>query len=135
MTSAKLFGLHPMAWVHAQEIIDQEMRMLKEGHGAKKRIRFLRDETNQVVRLSDVTLLDAFQSLIEDFNRDELIHNIDECCWMKDAWPVKAHGIGGLADPGQHAAQKITPQLVSLRFAPRRALFLAPRHRPPRHRG
>ena len=78
MTSAKLFGLHPMAWVHAQEIIDQEMRMLKEGHGAKKRIRFLRDETNQVVRLSDVTLLDAFQSLIEDFNRDELIHNIDE---------------------------------------------------------
>ena len=21
---------------------------------------------------------------------DFLIHNIDECCWMKDAWPVKA---------------------------------------------
>jgi predicted dehydrogenase len=26
---------------------------------------------------------------------DFLIHNIDECCWMKDAWPVKAHGVGG----------------------------------------
>jgi len=26
-----------------------------------------------------------------DFN----IHNIDECCWMKDAWPVKAQGVGG----------------------------------------
>ncbi len=25
-----------------------------------------------------------------DFN----IHNIDECCWMKDAWPVKASGTG-----------------------------------------
>jgi predicted dehydrogenase len=26
---------------------------------------------------------------------DFLIHNIDECCWMKDAWPVKAQGVGG----------------------------------------
>ena len=23
---------------------------------------------------------------------DFLIHNIDECCWMKDAWPVEAKG-------------------------------------------
>lgn len=26
---------------------------------------------------------------------DFLIHNIDECCWMKDAWPVEARGLGG----------------------------------------
>jgi predicted dehydrogenase len=26
---------------------------------------------------------------------DFLIHNIDECCWMKDAWPVEAKGTGG----------------------------------------
>lgn len=26
---------------------------------------------------------------------DFLIHNIDECCWMKDAWPVKAEASGG----------------------------------------
>ncbi|MBI2827259.1 MAG: Gfo/Idh/MocA family oxidoreductase [Planctomycetia bacterium] len=26
---------------------------------------------------------------------DFLIHNIDECCWMKDAWPVSAKGFGG----------------------------------------
>jgi predicted dehydrogenase len=26
---------------------------------------------------------------------DFLIHNIDECCWMKDAWPVRAQGSGG----------------------------------------
>src|SRR5262249_13395891 len=25
---------------------------------------------------------------------DFLIHNIDECCWMKDAWPVSAKGFG-----------------------------------------
>ncbi|QNN21595.1 Gfo/Idh/MocA family oxidoreductase [Planctomycetales bacterium ZRK34] len=24
-----------------------------------------------------------------------LIHQIDECCWIKDAWPVSCHGIGG----------------------------------------
>lgn len=26
---------------------------------------------------------------------DFLIHNIDECCWMKEAWPVEAKGSGG----------------------------------------
>jgi predicted dehydrogenase len=26
---------------------------------------------------------------------DFLIHNIDECCWMKDAWPIKAQANGG----------------------------------------
>jgi predicted dehydrogenase len=26
---------------------------------------------------------------------DFLIHNIDECCWMKDDWPVKAQATGG----------------------------------------
>jgi predicted dehydrogenase len=26
---------------------------------------------------------------------DFLIHNIDECCWMKDAWPVTAKALGG----------------------------------------
>jgi predicted dehydrogenase len=26
---------------------------------------------------------------------DFYIHNIDECCWMKNAWPVKAQALGG----------------------------------------
>lgn len=26
---------------------------------------------------------------------DFLIHVIDHCCWMKNAWPVKAQGVGG----------------------------------------
>jgi predicted dehydrogenase len=26
---------------------------------------------------------------------DFLIHNIDECCWMKDAWPINAKSNGG----------------------------------------
>jgi predicted dehydrogenase len=24
-----------------------------------------------------------------------LIHQIDECCWIKDSWPVMVHGVGG----------------------------------------
>lgn len=35
-----------------------------------------------------------------------LIHQIDECCWIKDGWPVSAHGLGGRtannACPGQN---------------------------------
>ena len=34
------------------------------------------------------------------------IHQIDEICWIKDAYPVMAHGVGGRAanstDPGQN---------------------------------
>lgn len=26
---------------------------------------------------------------------DNLIHQIDECCWLMDAWPVSCHGSGG----------------------------------------
>jgi len=26
---------------------------------------------------------------------DFYIHNVDHCCWMKNAWPVKAQGVGG----------------------------------------
>jgi predicted dehydrogenase len=33
----------------------------------------------------------ASGGLFSDYN----IHQIDECCWMKEAWPVKAHATGG----------------------------------------
>ncbi len=37
---------------------------------------------------------------------DNLIHQIDECCWIKDAWPVSAIGMGarevGSTDHGQN---------------------------------
>jgi predicted dehydrogenase len=32
----------------------------------------------------------ASGGLYSDYN----IHQIDECCWMKDAWPVQAHALG-----------------------------------------
>ena len=33
----------------------------------------------------------ASGGVFSDFN----IHQIDECCWMKNAWPVRAHATGG----------------------------------------
>ena len=38
---------------------------------------------------------------------DNLIHQIDECCWLMDDWPVSCHGMGGREvgsdDHGQNA--------------------------------
>ncbi len=36
---------------------------------------------------------------------DFLIHNIDECCWIKDAWPVEAKGSGGRHFRGDYVDQ------------------------------
>ena len=33
----------------------------------------------------------ASGGIFSDYN----IHQIDECCWMKGAWPVRAHSLGG----------------------------------------
>jgi predicted dehydrogenase len=38
----------------------------------------------------------ASGGLFSDYN----IHQIDECCWMKGAWPVKAHALGGRSQTG-----------------------------------
>ena len=36
---------------------------------------------------------------------DFLIHNIDECCWMKNAWPVKAQASGARTYRGDYIDQ------------------------------
>jgi predicted dehydrogenase len=37
----------------------------------------------------------CFTWLNGSFIVDWLIHNIDVCCWVKDAWPVSVQGMGG----------------------------------------
>ena len=39
------------------------------------------------------------------FILDWLIHNLDVCCWVKDAWPVKAQGQGGRQVRDTHRLQ------------------------------
>ncbi len=55
---------------------------------------------------------------------DFLIHNIDECCWMKDAWPVKAQASGGRHYRGNNVDQNFDNYSVEYTFADGAKLFL-----------
>jgi len=48
---------------------------------------------------------------------DYLIHQIDECCWIKDAWPVSAHGFGGRVPNSQDCGQNIDVYSIEYTFA------------------
>jgi len=45
-----------------------------------------------------------------------MIHQIDECCWIKDAWPVSAHGLGGREAHSKDAAQNMHVYSVEFTF-------------------
>ena len=61
---------------------------------------------------------------------DFLIHNIDECCWMKDAWPVKAAGTGGRTYRGNYIDQNFDTYSVEYTFDDGAKLFLEGRNIP-----
>ena len=47
---------------------------------------------------------------------DFLIHNIDECCWMKGGWPVKAMALGGRHYRGEHVDQNFDTYHIEYTF-------------------
>jgi len=47
---------------------------------------------------------------------DFYIHQIDECCWMKDAWPVKAEAFGGRHYRGDMVDQNFDNYTVEYTF-------------------
>lgn len=55
----------------------------------------------------------ASGGLFSDYN----IHQIDECCWMKDAWPVQAHALGGRQHRGNSVDQNFDNYSVEYTFA------------------
>ncbi len=59
---------------------------------------------------------------------DFLIHNIDECCWMKDAWPVNAKASGGRHYRGNWIDQNFDTYSVEYTFADGAKLFLEGRN-------
>ena len=61
----------------------------------------------------------ASGGLFSDFN----IHNIDECCWMKDAWPVKASALGGRHYRGDNVDQNFDTYDVEYTFGDGSKLF------------
>jgi predicted dehydrogenase len=44
------------------------------------------------------------------------IHQIDEMCWIKDAWPISAHGIGGRAVGNPDCSQNFDSYTVEWTF-------------------
>jgi len=46
-----------------------------------------------------------------------LIHQIDECCWLKDAWPISAQGMGGRAVDNSSCGQDLDTYSIEYTFA------------------
>ncbi len=64
---------------------------------------------------------------------DFLIHNIDECCWMKDAWPIAAQASGGRQYRGDYIDQNFDHYSVEYTFADGAKLRLEGRNIPGCH--
>jgi predicted dehydrogenase len=54
---------------------------------------------------------------------DFYIHNIDECCWMKDAWPVSAQSSGGRHYRGNSVDQNFDSYSTEFTFGDGAKLF------------
>ncbi|MCC6356167.1 MAG: Gfo/Idh/MocA family oxidoreductase [Verrucomicrobiae bacterium] len=48
---------------------------------------------------------------------DNLIHQVDECCWIKDAWPVSVEGLSGRVAGSQDAGQNLDIYSMEYTFA------------------
>lgn len=54
---------------------------------------------------------------------DYYIHQIDECSWMKNAWPVKAHALGGRHYRGESLDQNLDSYSVEYTYPDGTKLF------------
>lgn len=59
---------------------------------------------------------------------DFVAHNVDECCWMKNAWPVRADGMGSRCYRGDAVDQNFDHYSVEYTFADGTKLFLNSRY-------
>jgi predicted dehydrogenase len=64
---------------------------------------------------------------------DFYIHNIDECCWMKNGWPVKAQANGGRHYRGEKIDQNFDTYSVEYTFGDGAKMFLSGRTMPGCH--
>jgi len=46
-----------------------------------------------------------------------LIHQVDECCWLKNSWPIAAHGLGGRAPNNDSCGQNLDTYSIEYTFA------------------
>jgi len=55
---------------------------------------------------------------------DFLIHNIDECCWMKNDWPIEARAIAGRHYRGDYIDQNFDNYAIEYTFADGGKMFV-----------
>ena len=61
---------------------------------------------------------------------DFVAHNVDECCWMKGAWPVRADGMGSRCYRGEAVDQNFDHYSVEYTFPDGTKFFLNSRYMP-----
>jgi predicted dehydrogenase len=61
---------------------------------------------------------------------DYVAHNVDECCWMKGAWPVRADGMGSRCYRGEAVDQNFDHYSVEYTFSDGTKFFLNSRYMP-----
>ena len=66
----------------------------------------------------------ASGGLFSDYN----IHQIDECCWMKGSWPVKAQATGGRHYRGESVDQNLDSYNIEYTFEDGAKLFFTGRY-------
>ncbi len=64
------------------------------------------------------------------FFLEYMIHQIDECCWIKDAWPVAAHGVGGRSANNTDCSQDLDSYAIEYTFADGTKAFVTGRYIP-----
>lgn len=62
-----------------------------------------------------------------------MIHQIDECCWIKDGWPVAAHGVGGRGPDSTDCSQNLDTYAIEYTFADGAKAFVTGRYIPNCH--
>jgi len=71
----------------------------------------------------------ASGGLFSDYN----IHQVDECCWMKGAWPVRAHALGARHFRGNSVDQNLDIYAIEYTFEDGTKLTFNGRHQPGCH--
>ncbi len=77
MTGRELFLLHPVAWSHANNVLETEAEMAKVGQSAAARLEFLRTQLPLLVDQAEVTMPEIWTELFNAMNRADFVYNID----------------------------------------------------------
>jgi predicted dehydrogenase len=59
-----------------------------------------------------------------------MIHQIDECFWIKDSWPISAHGVGGRYAGSMDCSQNLDSYSIEYTFADQAKALVTGRYIP-----